>query len=78
MKIEIVELDIKKALKECMEFTEVEDPMGPLKGPTEHEKAILIQAHNSFKNAVKKGLIKEHYPGELDYIWEEIRQEELN
>ena len=78
MKIEIVELDIKKALKECMEFTGVDKSMDPPKEPTEHEKAILIQAHSSFKNAVKKELIKERYPGELDYIWEEIRQEELN
>ena len=78
MKIEIVELDIKKALRECMKFSGVDKPMDPPEEPTEHERAILLQAHSSFKNAVKKGLIKERYPGELDYIWEEIRQEELS
>lgn len=49
-----------------------------IKEPIEQERAILFRWHNLYKDALKKGYIKEqeHYPVWLDYIWKELSQEE--
>lgn len=75
-KIEIVEIVISKFLNSFVKCIRVDKPMDPPKEPNEYEKAMLRQGHESYKHAVMRGLIKERYPGELDYIWEELNQEE--
>lgn len=73
--IKIIEIDMKEGINKFLKYITVEEPM---KKPVEGDQAGLKASHEVIKSAVRKGHLKDNWPGQWDHIREEIRKEEEN
>lgn len=73
--IKIVEIDMKEGINKFLKYITVEKSM---EKPVEGDKEALNASHEVIKSAVRKGHLKDNWPGQWDHIKEEIRKEEEN
>lgn len=73
--IKIIEIDMKESINKFLKYITVEEPM---KKSVEGNKEVLKALHEVIKSAVRKGHLKDNWPGQWDHIREEIRKEEEN